>query len=33
VLNADGTPYRPAEADLLRAYRAAPKGKLPPRPY
>jgi hypothetical protein len=31
VLNTDGTPYRPAEAEMLRAYSAVPKGQLPPR--
>ena len=29
VLRADGTPYRQAEADMLRAYSAAPNGVVP----
>ena len=29
VLHADGTPYRQAEVDMIRAYSAAPKGIVP----
>lgn len=29
VLNADGTPYRAREAELLRAFSASPKGEIP----
>ena len=32
VLRADGTPYRQAEADLIKRLTAAPKGVIPPAP-
>ena len=32
VLRADGTPYRQAEADLIRRLSGAPKGVVPPAP-
>ena len=33
VLRADGSPYRKAETDLIRAMSAAPKGKVPATEY
>ena len=29
IFRADGTPYRPSETDMIRAYAAAPKGVVP----
>lgn len=33
VLRSDGTPYRPAEVELIRRMAAAPKGVVAPLPY
>jgi hypothetical protein len=30
ILLQDGTPYRQAEVEMLRAFSAAPKGEVPP---
>jgi hypothetical protein len=32
VLRADGTPYRQAEAELIKRLTGSPKGQVPPRP-